>query len=484
MKRLSALLISVLLVFALVSCGGGGPKTAKSDVELLDTAEDRISYLFAPEGFMFDEISADGGYNSGRNHRIVTPDDEYEIQAGLIANSDSALYDLFVNGELTKTVYNGMEIDPDEEYKLETKEELDFDVAGNKVCYIEVILGNVPLSYVVFEHTASDEESALYGLDLWSSDEEFYAKDNFVKVFKDVFGIGRTKSEYYFESDEEEVDTYGTVESVNMLYGSDELPFTIYKPEGGTIEIDAEDAEEELDFVWITSDDYEWTVDVHDSVLYDDGTADDAFVEYYYNGYLDYYAEDYADFYADVYELDIEYGGQPVNVIKYTFIEDGEEDEETEYFVGVEFTDTYDGEYYGDGLLGFRYYMFDEEPSDYELEALFSEIFGEADAMPSYSAGGDDSYYGEEAIDTDMIVGDWEAADSPYEEAFFFYDDYTGTYTIQEQEVDFEYYLTDDGFLSLVFETTQELYYTVCFDGSDMMIFEDDYGNEIVFERI
>ncbi|MBO4950948.1 MAG: hypothetical protein J6E38_08050 [Clostridia bacterium] len=488
MKKLSALLISVLLILTLVACGGDGtPKAVTSDVELMDTAGDRISYLFAPEGFSFDEVSEDGGYNSGRNHMLETEDGDYEINAGLIANSESTLYDLFVNGELTKTNYNGTEIGPDEEYKLETKEELDFEVAGNKVYYLErTIDGGYFTTYVAFEHTDKDGEAALYGLDLWSNDEEFYSRENSIKVFKDVFGIGRTKSAVYFEKAEdeaEEEDTYGTLEYVDMIYGSDEFPLTISKPENGTIELDAEDAEEVQNFVWITSDDYEWTIDVHGSVLYYNGNADDAFVEYYYNGELDCFAEDYTYFDETVYELDIAYNGQAVKVIEYTFIEDDEEEEETEYFVGVEFEDTYYGEYYGDGLVGYRYYMFDEEPTLDELSDLFTQVFG-VGGFSSAVPEEDNDDWDDEGLDTAMIEGDWEAVDSLYDEAFFFYDDYTGTYIIQDQEVDFEYFLTDDGFLSLVFENGQELYYTVAFDGSDTMIFEDDYGNEIEFERI
>lgn len=489
MKRIFTIFLTVLMVVSLASCGGGGngaPKEVTSDVELLDTAGDRISYLFAPEGFMFDENSADDGYNSGRNHRILTPDEEYEINAGLIANSESTLYDLFVNGELTKTNYNGTEIDPDEEYKLEAKEELDFEVAGHKVYYLErTINGEYFTTYVVFEHIDEDGEAALYGNDLWSNDEEFYSKENSIKVFKEVFGIGRTKSATYFDraAIEEVEETYGTLESADMIYGSDEIPFTIYKPENGTLELDIEDVEDELNFVWITSDDYEWTIDVFGSVLYYNGNADDAFVEYYYNGELDYFADDYEYFDENVYELDITYNGEYVKVIEYTFVEDGEEEEETEYFVGIEFEDTYYGEYYGDGLVGYRYYMFDEEPSLDELSDLFTQIFGVGGFSSAVSKNDNDDW-DDEGLDTTMIEGDWEAVDSPYDEAFFFYDDYTGTYIIQEQEVDFEFYLTDDGFLSLLFENGQELYYTVAFDGSDTMIFEDDYGNEIEFERI
>lgn len=486
MKKILSVILASFVILTLVACGGGSGEI-KSDVELLDTAGDRISYLFAPEGFSFDEVSEDGGYNSGRNHMLETEDGEYEIDAGLVGNSDSTLYDLFVNGELTKTNYNGTEIGPDEVYKLETKEELDFEVAGHKVYYIErTINGEYFTSYVIFEHADKDGEAALYGLDMWSNDEEFYSKENSIKMFKEIFGIGRTKSAYYFaseEEEEEEEDTYGTLESVDMIFGSDEIPITISKPEGSTIELDAEDAEEALDFVWITSDDFAWTVDVHSSVLYYNGNADDAFVEYYYNGELDYFAEDYAYFDADVYELDMEYCGQPVMVIEYTFAESGYEDEEeTEYFVGVEFEDTYNGEYYGDGLIGFRYYMFDETPDMDELASLFSEIFTGEPSEVGY--GEENDPYEDEGFDTDLIVGEWQELYVPQQVIFFFYESDYATYTYEGYEYEIEYSLSDDGILIIEFEDGTAYDYTVVFDGSDTMYLTDIDGNEMEFERI
>lgn len=496
MKRIFALLFAAVLIFSLVSCGSGkgghkGNNEITSDVELLDTAGDRISYLFAPEGFAFDEVSGDGGYNSGRNHQLFTADEEYEIEVGLIANSDSTLYDLFVNGELTKTNYNGTEIEPDEIYKLETKEELDLEVAGHKVYYLErTISGDYFTSYVVFEHTDKDGESALYGTDLWSNDSDFYSKENSIEVFGDVFGIGRKDSAVYFgkaEEEQEQEDTYGTLESVNMAYGSDKYPLTIYKPERGTIELDAEEAEDKPEFVWMSSDDFEWTIDVFGSVLYYNGVADDAFVEYYYTGELDYFAEDYAYFYADAYELGIEYGAQPVIVMEYTFAEEGYEDEEeTEYFVGVEFEDTYNGEYYGDGLVGFRYYMYDEEPSPDYLASLFGEVFGNEPPAVDYWDDEDETDYFEddEGFDTELIVGEWQELYVPQEVKFFFFASDYATYTYEGVEYEIEYSLSDDAILNIEFEDGSAYDYTVAFDGSDTMYLIDIDGNSMEFERI
>ena len=133
MKKLLSIILMVTLVLSLAACGGN--KEVTSDVELLDYAEERVSYLFAPEGFEFNENSAEGGYNSGRNHVLSSSDGKNEIDVGLIAGHDSILYDLFLNGKLTKDTYSGVKFESDEEYALPVKEELDFEVAGSKVYY-------------------------------------------------------------------------------------------------------------------------------------------------------------------------------------------------------------------------------------------------------------------------------------------------------------------------------------------------------------
>lgn len=205
MKKLLVVLLAGLMVLSVSACGS--PKEVTSDVELLNFAEERVSYLFAPEGFEFDEKSAEGGYNSGRNHELETADDKYEISAGLIAGYDSILYDLFLNGKLTKDTYSGVKFESDDVYELPVKEELDFDVAGNKVYYIErTINGGFLTSYAVFEHAGSDGKAGLYGIDLSSNATEYRTKENTIKLFKDVYGIGRTESAVYFEGAAEESD--------------------------------------------------------------------------------------------------------------------------------------------------------------------------------------------------------------------------------------------------------------------------------------
>lgn len=504
MKKIAVFLMAALLMISFASCGGSKKPSndngtgvtevngeVTSDVELLDFAEERICYLFAPEGFEFNENSAEDGYNGGRNHILETPDEDYEINAGLIAGYDSTLYDLFLNGELTGTFYSGMEIDPEDVYELTVKEELGFEVAGNKVYYIErTINGEYLTGYVVFEHIGKDGLAGLYGVDLYSNNSDFYTKENSIKVFKEVFGIGRTESAVYFETTGEEIDTYGTLESAELVYGSDNLTVTIYRPENATLELEAEDLEDDLNLIWITENDYAWTVDVFGAVSYDLDVAGKAVADYYYKGELHPNEDDYAYFDAYDYELDIEYKGQPVKVIEYTYVdsmyadEDYDYYEETEYFVGVEFEDTFEGEHYGNGLLGYRYYMYDETPSDDELAKLFCEIFGVEGYEFDIEEEEEDIWAEDEGFDTDLIVGEWKAVDSDYEEIFFFYASDYATYSIDGEELELEYTISDDGFLYIVFEDGSNVAYSVTFDGSDTMILEDDFGDEMVFERI
>lgn len=196
MKKLLFVIFILTLVLLSAACGN---KAITSDVELLDFAEERVSYLFAPEGFEFDESSATDGYNSGRNHELLSSDGNNEIDAGLIAGYDSILYDLFLNGKLTKDTYSGMKFETDDEYALPVKEELDFEVAGSRVYYIERTINDGYLArYAIFEHIDKDGLGGLYGIDLSSNSSDFNTKENTIQFFKDVYGIGRRDSAVYF----------------------------------------------------------------------------------------------------------------------------------------------------------------------------------------------------------------------------------------------------------------------------------------------
>lgn len=97
---------------------------------------------------------------------------------------------------------------------------------------------------------------------------------------------------------------------------------------------------------------------------------------------------------------------------------------------------------------------------------------------------GEEDAFDDEGFDIDLLVGEWNAVDSPYNEVFNFYEGEYATYTISGQEMELEYEITDEGYLYLTFETGQELDYTVVFDGSDTMFLVDVNGNAAEFERL
>ena len=163
------------------------------------------------------------------------------------------------------------------------------------------------------------------------------------------------------------------IESMTLVYDIDEKEVTIYKPSGCEF-FNAE--QDGSDLITIKDNDMAWIMDVWASTVYKDGSGE-PFASYYFNGELDdYWAEEMTSFEQTVTELGFEYDGKPVKRIESTYLEEGEEEEETEIFVGVEFESTRNGEHFGDGLLGFKLSMYDEVPSDEELARLFKETFG------------------------------------------------------------------------------------------------------------
>ena len=107
----------------------------------------------------------------------------------------------------------------------------------------------------------------------------------------------------------------------------------------------------------------------------------------------------------------------------------------------------------------------------------------ESDIESDVESGEEDAF-DEEGFDIDLLVGEWNAVASPYNEVFIFYEGEYATYSISGQEMELEYEITDVGNLYLTFETGQKLDFTVVFDGSDTMFLVDVNGNEAEFERI
>ena len=170
-------------------------------------------------------------------------------------------------------------------------------------------------------------------------------------------------SGYSEELDEAE----DVVNKINMTYGDDETKITLYKPEGASFSVDAEDAEDAGDIVIKLADDYSWDAEIMGYKHFEGISSNEPFVEYYFDGAA---SDDYTFYEQEAIDLGIEYEGKPVKLIRYTYKEVDDEEEYKECFVGFEYKGTEDS-----GLFGLKITPSDEELSDDYIKDLFTQIF-------------------------------------------------------------------------------------------------------------
>ena len=170
-------------------------------------------------------------------------------------------------------------------------------------------------------------------------------------------------SGYSEELDEAE----DVVNKINMTYGDDETKITLYKPEGASFSVDAEDAEDAGDIVIMLADDYFWDAEIMGYKHFEGISSNEPFVEYYFDGAA---SDDYTFYEQEMADLGIEYEGKPVKLIRYTYKEVDDEEEYKECFVGFEYKGTEDS-----GLFGLKITPSDEELSDDYIKDLFTQIF-------------------------------------------------------------------------------------------------------------
>ena len=157
------------------------------------------------------------------------------------------------------------------------------------------------------------------------------------------------------------------VNEINMTYGDDETKITLYKPEGASFSVDAEDAEDAGDIVIMLADDYSWDAEIMGYKHFEGINSNEPFVEYYFDGAA---SDDYTFYEQESTDLGIEYEGKPVTLIRYTYKEAGDEEEYKACFVGFEYKGTEDS-----GLFGLKIGAFDEDLSDNYIKGLFKQIF-------------------------------------------------------------------------------------------------------------
>ena len=170
-------------------------------------------------------------------------------------------------------------------------------------------------------------------------------------------------SGYSEELDEAE----DVVNKINMTYGDDETKITLYKPEGASFSVDAEDAEDAGDIVIMLADDYSWDAEIMGYKHFEGISSNEPFVEYYFDGAA---SDDYTFYEQEAIDLGIDFEGKPVKLIRYTYKEVDDEEEYKECFVGFEYKGTEDS-----GLFGLKITPSDEDLSDDYIKDLFTQIF-------------------------------------------------------------------------------------------------------------
>ena len=170
-------------------------------------------------------------------------------------------------------------------------------------------------------------------------------------------------SGYSEELDEAE----DVVNKINMTYGDDETKITLYKPEGASFSVDAEDAEDAGDIVIMLADDYSWDAEIMGYKHFEGISSNEPFVEYYFDGAA---SDNYTFYEQEAIDLGIDFEGKPVKLIRYTYKEVDDEEEYKACFVGFEYKGTEDS-----GLFGLKITPSDEELSDDYIKDLFTQIF-------------------------------------------------------------------------------------------------------------
>ena len=175
--------------------------------------------------------------------------------------------------------------------------------------------------------------------------------------------------------DPEYIRKQKTVNQVNMVYGTDKFPITLYKPDDAYCTIPPGIALNAGERVWLRANDSSWSAEVFGVVCFENSLQSEAFVEYYYKGELSNSDEELEYFRQEVTDLGITYMNKPVKHSKSTYKKANEKKTYEACFVGFEFDDTSNGIPSGRGLLGFKIYSIKKEISVSYIKELFCELF-------------------------------------------------------------------------------------------------------------
>ena len=175
--------------------------------------------------------------------------------------------------------------------------------------------------------------------------------------------------------DPEYIRKQKTVKQVNMMYGTDKLPITLYKPDDAYFTIPPGIFLNAGERVWLQANDSSWSAEVFGVVCFENSLQSEALVEYYYKGELNNSDEELEFFRQEVTDLGITYMNKPVKHIKSTYKKSNERKTYEACFVGFEFDNTSNGVPSGRGLMGFKIYSIKKEISAGYIKGMFCELF-------------------------------------------------------------------------------------------------------------
>ena len=196
-----------------------------------------------------------------------------------------------------------------------------------------------------------------------------------IAVFCYIGHNAKENPRYTGMPDPEFVRRQKTVNQVNMVYGTDKFPITLYKPDDAYFTIPPGIALNARERVWLRANDSSWSAEVFGAVCVENRVQSEAFAEYYYKGELSNSGEKPECFRQEVTELGVTYMNKPVKRIKSTYKKTNEKKTYEACFVGFEFDDTSNGIPSGRGLLGFKIYSIKKEISVSYIKEIFCERF-------------------------------------------------------------------------------------------------------------
>ncbi len=161
-------------------------------------------------------------------------------------------------------------------------------------------------------------------------------------------------------------DSSDVVRKIGMVYGDDETPITLTKPDSASFTFYGDDPMDSGDLAGICADDYSWDAEIMGYKYYEGIGSNVPFVDYYFAGAV---SDEYTSYEEEIKDLGISFGGNPVKVIRYSYTEVDYEDVYEEIFVGFEYSGSSD-----QGLFGLKINAYGEELSDNYLKNLFNEL--------------------------------------------------------------------------------------------------------------